>query len=180
MKLGRDPARLVVRHSYGALFTPATVDDLEDDELETDEDEEDTRGRSKKRTELSADQPLLAVLIAIYDSKAGDSFEPVIRYSVMDDWMVGPAKEKTFSLAPKMLKAIPLALASSEGTPKGGRITTNAVTMRKGRAKSMPRLSCRLPGGIKSEPLFSLSDSDALERLAQQMKKMWAKANEGP
>jgi hypothetical protein len=137
----RDQTRFVVRNEYGSLFGPRVADeeDVEEDD-ETEEETEDaeddeTGGAARKRSpaEMAADQPLLAIRIAMYDPHKRETFEPKIEYAVMSDWAVGNAVStpgERFVLARSMLRRIPKALAASSDVAKGGRLPTRAAVKR--------------------------------------------------
>jgi hypothetical protein len=185
---GRDQTRLVVRNEYGVLFTRLVSDDEDSDEadeddedLEEDSDEEDTRARKRTPAEIAADQFLLGVRIALYDPQKKESFEPHVAFGVMEEWAVGGqafAPDQRFLLARYMLRRIPKVLAGAETLSKGARLQTAAAVKSAGGAKRAAgrRLSCRLPIGVETVPLYSLNSADELDRLAQRMKDMWTSA----
>jgi hypothetical protein len=93
-KSGRDPTRLVMRNEYGALFAPVAadeeVDEDEEDVEEETEDEDGAQGHHKSSpVEIAADQPLLGILVALYDPHKQNAFEPQVKYAVMNAWTVG-------------------------------------------------------------------------------------------
>jgi len=199
-KSGRDPTRLVMRNEYGTLFGPVIADeDVDDDQDDLEEETEDepevdaeaedgAQGRRKRSpVEIMADQPLLAVLVTLYDPQKQVSFEPQIKYGVMNDWTVGDQASKpgqTILLVGRyMLRRIPRALAASGGVAKSKRLPTRATAKRgagekKGAKKGHDRrLSCRLPMGVETVPLYSLDNAEELDRLAKSMKRMWANAS---
>lgn len=194
-KSGRDPARLVMRNEYGALFAPVPADDeIDEDEEDVEEEADDEEGmqahHKSSPVEIAADQPLLGILVALYDSHKQNTFEPQIKYAVMNGWTVGtgvaPKPGESIVLTAKyMLRRIPRALAASGGVAKGGRLPTRATAKRlagdkKGKRKGHDReLSCRLPMGVESVPLYSLDNAEELDRLANSIKRMWADAAKG-
>jgi hypothetical protein len=184
----RDQTRFVVRNEYGSLFGPLVADeeDVEEDDENLEEETEDaeddeTDGAARKRSpaEMAADQPLLAIRIAMYDPLKRETFEPKIEYAVMSDWAIGNATStppgKRFVLARNMLRRIPRALAASSDVAKGGRLPTRAAVKRVVGAKKGKdrRLSCRLRMGADTVPLYSLENAEELGRLAKRMKQMW-------
>jgi hypothetical protein len=190
-KSGKDPFRLIVRHEYGMLFGPRLEEEDDGEEDDEDEDEEEAedegqedlaespRSRSKGR-EISADQPLLAVRIAMYDAQKADAFEPQIEYGLMHHWSVGSVRAspgQVLVMQPRMLRLIPRALGTSLGVKPGGEIRTGAtikrVTGGARRAKDR-RLGCVLPLGVKTVPLYELDTATALRTVADQMKQMWS------
>ncbi len=185
---GRDQTRLVVRNEYGVLFTPQVSDDEDSDEadeddedLEEESDEEITRARKRTPAEITADQFLLAVRIALYDPQKQEAFEPHVAFGVMGEWAVGGqafAPDQRFLLARYMLRRIPKVLAGAETLSKGTRLQTAAGVKGAGSGKRTAgrRLSCRLPTGVETVPLYSLDSADELDRLAQRMKDMWTSA----
>jgi len=186
-KSGRDQTRLVVRNEYGALFAPVINDeedaeeedeDLEEDGDEGEDDDRPRGGRKRAPAEIAADQPLLAVRVALYDPQRHDSFEPQVQFAVMSEWALGKAAatpEQRFILARYMLRRIPKALAASATLAKGSRLVTRATVKRVVGAKKGDerRLACRLPAGVEAVPLFSLDSAEGLDRLAATMKNMW-------
>lgn len=191
-KVGGGTGRLVVRPEYGALFGPVAEDDMDDDEEEdeenADEDGDDgeqgtRRARTRRLLEILAEQPCLAVRIAVYDPDERDSFEPQLQYGLMNEWAtprVPFSPEQRFQLEKYMLRRLPRALAGNVGAQHGRRIVTAAaVSKMKGAVRSRDRcLSCTLPAGVLSVPLFSLDSADSLGSLVKRMKEMWAEAPE--
>jgi hypothetical protein len=181
-KSDADRDRLVIRHDYGLLFTPAEEedepedlgDDVEDEEAEVDASE----GRKKRNPlELSSDQPLLAVRIALYDPRHRDDFEPSVRFAVLSEWATGSqpsAGGQRYSIARYMLRRVPRVL-EADTVAKGDRVTTDAVVAKvKGSKKSDGRrLSCRLPSGVQGVSLFALDSAAALDEIAERMKASW-------
>lgn len=165
--------RVVVRYEYGALFEPAADDDdldEDDDELDDeDRDEEEDieqaagskarRKRGKGRHEIAASQPLLAVRIAMFDPRKRASFEPQIQFAVMSEWALGDTPvqpEDRFTLQAYMLRRIARALADRAGVANGARIRTSAAArggtgLQKGKSR---KLSCSLPAGVQTVPLY--------------------------
>lgn len=187
-KFGGNLSRLVVRNEYGVLFEPRLNEDddegIEEEDEELDDNAEDgdeeieSVRRKRPPAEILADQPLLAVRIAIFDPQKPDSFEPQIQYALMNKWTIGKnawSPEERFTLGRSMLRRIPRALAMAAGVPNGGRLMTRAVVKRAiGRKKSdARRLSCILPAGVKAEPLYSLDNASALKDLSETMKTVW-------
>jgi hypothetical protein len=179
-----DSKRVVVRYEYGALFEPAIAEgeDAEDDDDEDDEDgpERLTAGRKAKakRHEIVAGQPLLAVRIAMYDPRKRADFDPQMQFAVLSDWGLGEAPappDDRFTLQSYMLKRVARSLADRVGIAKGTRIRTTAAARRStGREKGEDRrLSCSVPAGVEAVSLYSLSSSEALEKVAERMKEMW-------
>jgi hypothetical protein len=186
-KVGKDQTRLIIRNEFGALFAATTNDeiDVEEEEEESEDDvdeadEEETPARRRKRppAEIAPDQPLLAVRVAVYDPQKQGTLEPQIQYAVMSEWAAGkngPAPGERFTLARYMLRRVPRSLSSVQA--KGARIVTRArVKGVLGKAKDDRRLSCRLPEGVESVPLYSLENAQALEDLVRKMKAMWSRA----
>jgi hypothetical protein len=191
-KAGKEESkRVVVRYEYGALFEPAADDDDldEDDDLDDEDGDEDEdieqaagskaqRKRGKGRHEITASQPLLAVRIAMFDPRKRASFEPQIQFAVMSEWALGDTPvqpEDRFTLQAYMLRRIARALADRAGVASGARIRTSAAArggtgLQKGKSR---KLSCSLPAGVQTVPLYSIDTAQALESLAEQMKQMW-------
>jgi hypothetical protein len=187
-KSGRNPSRLVIRNEYGVLFAPAIIDGDDDDAEEEDEeldenaedaDEEvDNARRKRPPAEIEADQALLAMRIVMYELQKPDSFEPQIQYAVMSQWGIGKnagASDQRFLLARSMLRRVPRALSLSTQTPKGSRLVTSARIKRAvgGKKSDDRRLSCVLPAGVATVPLYSLDSATALGHLSEQMKAMF-------
>ena len=187
-KLGRSQSRLVIRNEYGALFAPAIIEeddeDAEEDEEELDDNAEDADDdieparRKRPPAEIAADQPLLAMRIAMYDPQKPDSSEPQIQYALMTQWAIGKnawAPDQRFVLARTMLRRVPRALAFGASIPTGGRLMTSAKVKRAvgGKKSNERQLGCMLPAGMKAVPLYLLDSATALGQLAEQMKKMW-------
>ncbi len=187
-KLGRDQSRLVIRNEYGSLFAPAIIDEDDEDTEEEDEeidenaeeaDDDVETGRRKRRpAEIAADQPLLALRIAMYEPQKPDSSEPQIQYAMMSQWTVGKntwSPDQRFLLARSMLRRVPRALSMSAGIPQGGRLITRARIKRaaSGKKSDDRRLGCVLTSGVEAVPLYSLDSATALRHLAEQMKTMW-------
>ena len=187
-KAGRDQSRLVVRNEYGTLFAPIVIDDEDVEDEEDDEGEEDgedvdeedgARGRRKRPpAEIAADQPLLAVRVAMYDPQRGEAFEPQIQFAVMNEWTVGKggwSADQRFVLARYMLRRIPRILSTSTTAAKGSRVVTRATVKRVVGAKKGEerRIGCRLPAGVEVVPLYTLDSAEGLDRLASAMKTMW-------
>jgi len=164
-KSNRDQSRLVIRNEYGALFAPAIIDDDDEDVEEEDEelddnadDEVETVRRKRPPAEIAADQPLLAIRVAMYDPQKPDSFEPQIQYALMSQWAIGKnawAPDQRFLLARYMLRRVPRALSISTVVPAGGRLMTRAKVKRAvgGKKSDDHRLGCMLPAGVKAVPL---------------------------
>jgi hypothetical protein len=186
-KGSRDQTRLDLRSEFGVLLGSSVlpddedVEDEDDEEVEEEEVEEEGAGQRGKRrtppTELEADQPLLAVRIAMYDSNERQTLEPNIRYAVMSDWAVGGAALPAghhFELRTSMVRRVPKALAVASFS-KGTRLTTaaNVKRMSGARKGGDRRLSCLLPMGVETVPLYSLDSPEELDRLAEAMKRMW-------
>jgi hypothetical protein len=186
-----DSKRVVVRYEYGALFEPAADDDeldeddeLDDEDADEDEDVEQAAGskakrkRRKSRHEIVASQPLLAVRIAMYDPRKRAGFEPQVQFAVMSDWALGDTAaqpEDRFTLQAYMLRRVARALADRAGVANGVRIRTSAAArggtgLQKGKSR---KLSCSLPAGVQTVPLYAVDTAQALESLAEQMKQMW-------
>jgi len=182
--------RLVIRPEYGLLLGPSNADGEEDEDDLGDEDEEDgisSGPRKKVPVEIVNDQPLLAVRVAVFDSDDHESFEPKIQFAVMSDWALGGTSHdrvgQRFELLPYMVKRIPRALGI--GAEKGKRLQTSAsvkrvigVKRKAGGRKggNEQRLSCRLPLGVTTVPLFTLNSAEELDSLVESIKKMWGKA----
>jgi hypothetical protein len=196
-----DSKRVVVRYEYGALFEPAADDDdEEDDELdeddgdegEDDDADEEMGSKSKRkgkqrRHEIVAGQPLLAVRIAMFDPRKRDGFEPQIQFAVLSDWTLGDAPaqpDDRFTLQSYMLRRVARALADRTGPPNGTRVRTSAAARpsggtHKGQKGKSRKLTCSAPAGVQGVPLFAINSAEALERLAEQMRQMWASVNGG-
>ena len=180
--------RLVLRYEYGGLFAPplddADLEDEDDTEGDDDGDGEDRddddadRPRRKRPLEILSDQPLLAVRVVVFDIKNQAGFEPHISWAVMSDWATGPKgvpnKGDRFAIGSFMLRRLPRALRAADGA-KTKRITTAAIVKTTAAAKKSRdrRLSCKLVGGIESQPLVELDSAEAVERLAGRMRDMW-------
>jgi hypothetical protein len=191
-----DSKRVVVRYEYGALFEPATddEDDLDDEDDEDDDSEDEdvddavaSKSKEKRkggRHEIVAGQPLLAVRIGMFDPRKRTSFAPEVQFAVMSDWALGDSAtqpDDRFSLQSYMLRKITRALADRTGTPSGTRIKTSAAARStSGASKGKSRkLSCALPAGVLAVPLYSISNAEALEKLADRVKAMWSSVNGG-
>ena len=186
----RDQTRMVIRNEFGALFSPTVIgeDASEDEEEELDEpgdeteDEDGVKSRKRVPAELAANEPLLAVRIAMYDPQKRESFEPQIQFAVMSEWTVGKGAwdpEQQFLLRSRsVLRRIPKALGSNLGAAKGMRIVTQAPVKNVGKAKkgNERRLGCCLPLGIETVALYTLDTAEALDLLVQRMKSMWNEA----
>ena len=176
--------RLVVRSEYGLLLGPSNADDEEDEDDLGDEDEEDGVSRGPRKSvlsEIADDQPLLAVRVAVFDPDALESFEPKIQYAVMSDWALGDASTdrvgQRFELVRYMVQRIPRAL--KKGAEEGKRLQTSAGVKRVagGSKRSKERqLSCLLPLGVTTVPLFTLNSAEELDSLVEDIKEMWDKA----
>lgn len=195
-KSGRDPGRLIVRNEYGALFQAAIEDtedaDEDDDDRQEDEepqeddaavdDEGESRRRKRKPAEIASGQPLLAIRVAMYDPREPDGFEPQLQYAAMTDWSIGSGMkakdDQPFVLARYMLRRIPKSLHDGARVAKGGRLSTRAVVKPSaGAKKGMDRrLTCRLPMGIETQPLYSLAGAQELDLLVDRIKEMWGAA----
>lgn len=187
-----DSKRVIVRYEYGALFEPADDEEGLDEEDEEDDDSEDEdaddavdsqpKGKRKgRRHEVVAGQPLLAVRIGMFDPRKRASFAPEVQFAVMSDWALGDAPtqpEDRFSLQPYMMRRIARALADRTGTPSATRIRTNAAARSAtagGATKGKSRkLTCALPAGVESVPLYSINNTEALEKLTDRIKAMWS------
>jgi hypothetical protein len=88
----------------------------------------------------------------------------------MSEWAIGNAFQpaEQFVLQRYMLRRIPRALGGALEVPKGARLVTRSAARRiGGRSKGEDRrLSCRLPEGVVTVPLYSLDSPEQLERLA--------------
>ena len=187
-----NPTRFVIRDAYGVLFKPV-VSDEEMDAADDEEEEPDTETDSGKSSpvELVADQPLLAVRVVLYDPRKlgrDDGIEPQIQFGVMSDWKVdsGEATDgQQFTLARSMLRRVPLSLGAGIGTGHASRLQTTAsvksvkhvVGAKHKRIKKNRKLSCQLPGGVETEPLYSLDSPEELNKLVGRIRTMWDKAN---
>ena len=189
-----NPTRFVIRDAYGVLFKPV-VSDEEMDTAEDDEEEPDTEtdsgGTRSHPVELMADQPLLAVRVVLYDPRKlgrDDEVEPQILFGVMSDWKVDSDEAKTeqFTLDRSMLRRVPLSLRAGGGTGHASRLQTNAsvksvkhvVGAKHKKIKKNRKLSCQLPVGVETEPLYSLDSPEELNKLVGRIRTMWAKAND--
>jgi len=183
-KSGRSQSRLVIRNEYGALFTPAIIEeddeDAEEDDEELDDNAEDADDdieparRKRPPAEIAADQRLLAMRIAMYDPQKPDSSEPQIQYALMTQWAIGKnawVPDQRFVLARNMLRRVPRALAIGASIPWGGRLMTSAEVG--GKRSKDRQLGCVLPAGVEAVSLYSLDSATALRNLAEQMKTMW-------
>ena len=184
-----DPTRFVIRDAYGVLFKPVVSDEemdaAEDDEEEPDP-EVDSGGTRDSPVKLVADQPLLAVRVVLYDPRKLDGgIEPQIQFGVMSDWKVDSDEAtdgQQFTLSQDMLRRVPLSLGAGVGTDHAGRrIQTNAsvklVGAKHKKIKKNRKLSCQLPLGVKTEPLYSLDSPEEFNKLTGRIRTMWAKAN---
>lgn len=183
----QDSKRVVVRYEYGALFEPAADDPEEDDEEDAEEDDEaeddeaatGVKGKSKRRPyEIVATQPLLAVRIAMFDPRKKADFEPQVQFAILSDWSLGDAPTQAddrFRLQSYMLRRVARALADRTGPANGLRVRTNAAARQvSGSAKGRSRkLTCSVPAGVRAVPLYLISNAEALEKLAEEMKSMW-------
>ena len=186
-----NPTRFVIRDAYGVLFKPV-VSDEEMDAAEDDEEEPDTDAESGGTVELVADQPLLAVRVVLYDPRKlgrDDEVEPQIQFGVMSDWKVDSdeaADGQQFTLARSMLRRVPLSLGAGVGTGHASRLQTTAsvksvkhvVGAKHKKIKKNRKLSCQLPVGVETEPLYSLDSPEELNKLVGRIRTMWAKAND--
>jgi len=176
--------RLVIRSEYGLLLGPSNADDEEDEDDLGDEDEETgvfSGSRKNVPSEIANDQPLLAVRVAVFDPDDLESFEPKIQYAVMSDWALGDASTdrvgQRFELVRYMVQRIPRAL--KKGAEEGKRLQTKAgVKKKRGGLKkhNEGQLSCLLPLGVNTVPLFTLNSAEELESLVESIKEMWGKA----
>lgn len=185
-----NPTRFVIRDAYGVLFKPAVSDEemdaAEDDEEEPDS-EVDSGGTRGGPVVLVADQPLLAVRVVLYDPRKLDrGIEPQIQVGVMSDWKVDSdeaSDDQQFTLDRAMLRRVPLALGAGVGAAHASRLQTNAsvrsvgAKRKKIKKQKNRKLSCQLPVGVETEPLYSLDNPKALNKLTGRMRTMWAKAN---
>jgi len=189
-KVRKDQTLLIIRNEYVALFGPKSDGDQEDEdedegefEEEGDEPEDEPIRVSRKRKPamVSADQPLLAVRIVMFDPQRREVHEPQIQFAVMNEWTVGkePWKpERKFVLQRYMLRRVPRVLGTSADSPKKARIKTKAAVKSIVGAKKIGerQLGCCLPEGVVTVPLYSLDTAEELERLSQRMKAMVKKA----
>ena len=133
------------------------------------------------QSEIADDQPLLAVRVAVFDPSNPESFEPTIQYAVMSDWALGDASTdrvgQRFELQSSMVRRIPRAFGI--GAEKGKGLRTSAGVKRVIRSKKKAggskkrnerRLSCLLPLGITTVPLFTLNTAEELDRLVESIK----------
>lgn len=179
-KSGKGMNRLIVRFEYGALFAPVDDADLEDDGDDDDgldADNGDAEPPKRKKIELT-DQRLLCLRIALHPVTPETSFEPIIEYAVMDQWRVGDAvipAGASVALPSYMLKRIPPSLADRIDSKPGTLLRTRAAAHKGSgpRAKGGKRLSCHLPQGVKSVPLYELKEPSHLLGLAADMATMW-------
>jgi len=189
-KAGRDQTRRMIRDEYSALFVPAMGND-EDGDDEEDEEEEPEEGdeaeeedliTKKKRTppQIRGDESLLAVRIVMYDAQKRELLEPQIQYAVMNLWTVGNKAwdpKDVYVLRWGVLRKIPKAL-NAPNLVEGSPLKTKAAV------KSIPgvkkadgrQLSCVLPKGVGTLPLYNLDTAEALDKLCQDMKLMWQAA----
>ena len=188
-KSGFNPTRLIVRDAYGVLFKPVVsdeeVDAVEDEDDDEELDTEADAGGTSSRVELVADQPFLAVRVVLYDLRQPDGVEPQIQFGVMSDWKVGSdeaTEGQQLTLARNMLKRVPLSLGAGVGTGHASRLQTNAsvkyvggVGGAKHKKSKGHKLNCRLPGGVETEPLYSLDSPEELSKLVGRVRTMWAK-----
>ena len=113
----------------------------------------------------------------MYDARKGPAFEPVVDYAVMTDWALGNGPSQPterFLIDPAMLRRLPKTLGVHAGANKGARIATRTTAKHaSGAKKAERRLSCLLPAGIETVPLYSLDSREALEQLAVRARGMW-------
>ena len=91
-----------------------------------------------------------------------------------------------FTLDRSMLRRVPLSLGAGVGTGHASRLQTNAsvksvkhvVGAKHKKIKKNRKLSCQLPVGVKTEPLYSLDSPEELNKLVGRIRTMWAKAND--
>ena len=180
----KNKGRLVIRSEYGLLLGPSNADDEEDEDDLGDEDEEDgvsSGSRKNVPSEIVNDQPLLAVRVAVFDPDDLESFEPEIQYAVMSDWARGDASTdrvgQRFELVRYMVQRIPRAL--KKRPKKGKRLQTKAGAKKKrggSKKRDEGHLSCLLPLGVNTVPLFTLNSAEELDSLVESIKEMWGKA----
>ena len=184
--------RLVLRDEYGTLFRPVTSesdldvdDEAESDEGDDDDDDDDESGAPRRGISpaIAANECLLGLRIAMFDPRRPTSFEPHIAYAAMSEWRMGnaaPVADQQFLLARHMLRRITRSLATAEPR-KGALLTTTAQVKRVAgtkKGKGLARhLSCRLPTGVETVPLYALEEPAAVVTLAEKMKEMWAAAS---
>ena len=185
-----NPTRFVIRDAYGVLFKPVVSDEemdtAEDDEEEPDI-ETDSGGTRSRPVELVADQPLLAVRVVLYDPRKlgrDDEVEPQIQFGVMSDWKVDSDEAtdgQQFTLDRSMLRRVPLSLGAGVGTGHASRLQTTAsvksvkhvVGAKHKKIKKNRKLSCQLPVGVETEPLYSLDSPEELNKLVGRIRTMW-------
>jgi len=190
-KSGRGTNRLTVRFEYGVLFgledPNAELEDDNDGEGDGDgdgNDEEDVEvdngdiAAPRRRIIELTEQRLLCLRISLHPQKPNTSFEPSIEYAIMDQWKIGDTPIPPGTSAPlrsQMLKKIPPSLAdrtdNKPGTPLRTRARAHKATGQ--RAKGGKGISCRLPQGVQSIPLYELKDLSRLSQLAEGMALMW-------
>jgi len=182
-------SRVQVRPEHVALFKPLAdgEDEFEEVEEEDDADEDsDDSPRSRKKqpaVEIATDDTLVGVRIAIFDPRARETFEPNLQWALMSDWSVGRearTADQRFQLRPYMLRRIPQVLSDHQGAASGQRVTTRAAVSRgHGRVRAKDRrLSCALPIGVRTLPLFALDQATALAALAAEIKAAWLQQSE--
>ena len=148
---------------------------------ESDADADDGgQGRTRRPVELVADLPLLAVRMVIYDPRKQDGIEPQIQFGVMSDWRVGSdeaTEGQRFILARAMLRRVPLSLGAAVGSGQARRLQANATVKRvegtKHKKSKDLKLSCQLPVGVETVPLYSLDSPEELRTLANRVRTMW-------
>ncbi len=191
-----DSRRVIVRYEFLALFE-AAPDDAQADDFDADDDDDEDEGDSidddrsspKKRAarrnlEVAANQPLLAVRLAMFDPRRGDDFEPQVQFAVMNGWSVGGDSslvDDRFAIPNTyMLRRVARELADRVGVPAGTRIQTKATARRLRKVRGDgKRLSCVLSHGVEIVPLCSINSAQALDDMAQRMKSAWLAVVEG-
>ena len=128
---------------------------------------------------------MLAVRVAMHHPQSAGEFEPQIQYAVLKNWKIGKVEVQpgeTIVLARYMLRKVPRSLAHAAGATPGAHLPTKAaVKAGPGRKRRDDRLlSCKLPAGARSVPLYALDSAAELKQLADQMKEMWRAAAQRP
>ena len=138
--------------------------------------ERDARSRSPPASHCSL------FTLRVYDPRANDSFEPRITWGVMTEWAVGSDRRLRTrpSLSLEACSAEFQRCSAATEVTRGGRLQTECHVQTKGASKKRKgnKLSCRVPMGTETVPLYTLDSREELERVAAEMKNMWRTAAE--